>query len=177
MRSRHLLALAALCIVALPRQQDQDPVRIPTPPVGAEPLPPVPEPVTVELDRRDLGRAWLQRSPIEGFWQGTVWSVNGHERTEGFRAFLAAGRAHLSLQILEAAPGGRAPSFQTGCRSYRLEDGALVTSALVGIDNFGDRKLHLEPIGFVERRNVQFVGGKLRILKSPVDWIEFQRIE
>lgn len=152
-------------------------MRLPSPPVGKEPLPPVPEPANVPIDRRDLGRAWLAESPIEGFWRATAWSVGGHVRHEGFRAFLAAGRAHLSLQVVEAAPDGQAPLFQSGARSYRIEEGVLVTSSLVGFDNYGDRKLHLEPVGFVERRGLQFAGGRLRILKGPSDWLEFERVE
>jgi hypothetical protein len=170
-----LAAVLALGLVAFP--QDQDPVRLPTPPVGKEPLPPVPEPTSVRLERAELGRAWLPESPLEGFWRATAWTVGGRERRDGFRVFLAAGRAHLSLQVLEAVPDGGAPLFQAGARSYRLEDGVLVTTSLVGFDNYGDRKLHLEPLGFIERRGVQFVGGRLRIQKGPADWLEFERIE
>lgn len=155
----------------------QDPVRLPSPPVGSDPLPPVPPSMSITVDRRELGQAWLPASPIEGFWQSSAWSVNGRAMTEGFRAFLAVGRAHLSIQVLEMPAAEIRPSVQAGTRTYRLENGALVTSSLIGFDNYGDRKLHLEPIGLVERRTVQFVGGRLRISKGKGNWIEFERIE
>lgn len=145
------------------------------PPTDAAQLPPVHEPI--EVDRRDLGRAWLPPSPLEGVWQSSSFSINGRELQEGLRAFLIAGRSHLSIQILEL-PGPGAPiSIQGGARTYRLENEVLTTASLLGYDNYGDRKLHLEAIGLIERRTVQFVGGKLRIVKAPGNWIEFTRIE
>ncbi|MFO1053989.1 MAG: hypothetical protein U1F36_17370 [Planctomycetota bacterium] len=176
MRSSCLVS-AVLLVLLGAAPQDPQKARIPSPPVGKNPLPPVPEPQAIPVDRRDLGRSWLPQSPIEGFWQLSSWSVNGSVQKEGLRAFLAVGRAHLSLQVLELPNPDIGPLIQAGTRSYQIEEGVLVTTALVGFDNYGDRKIHLEPIGLVERREMSFVGGHLRIAQSSGDWLEFERIE
>jgi hypothetical protein len=154
----------------------QDPVRLPRAPVGADPLPPVPDPPTAPVERRDLLGAFVPPTGFEGFYRLVGVGIGGREVRDGIRGYLAVGRQHLALQILQAAGVGEAPLLQAGFRRYRIEDGTLITTSLVGHDNLGG-VLKFEPIGMEERRRLERTVTTLRVVRDAGAWMDFVRVE
>lgn len=155
----------------------QDPIRPVQPPLGADPLPLVPDPPMTAVERRDLVRPFLPPTGYEGFYRLSAIVGNGRVVTEGVAGYLAIGREHLSLHVIQAGPPELAPLVQSGFRRYRVEKGELVTTALAGVDNFVDGKLRFDPFGLTERRQLVRTATALRVVQRPGEWMEFQRIE
>lgn len=155
----------------------QDPVRPARAPIGADPLPPVPDPPSSPVERRDLLGAFAPASGFEGFYRLTGIADGGRVVQEGLRGYLAIGRSHLALHILQTGEPGLPPMVQAGFRRYRVEEGVLITTSLVGHDNLGDAKLHFEPFGFEERRGIVRTPTTLRVVRGQGAWMEFVRVE
>jgi hypothetical protein len=104
-------------------------------------------------------------------------NLGGRVIRDGLRGYLAVGRRHLALQIVQAGEPGRPPMIQSGFRTYRIEDGKLVTSSLIGFDNMERGALRFEPLGLEEVRNLERTPTSLRVLQDPGSYMEFVRIE
>ena len=82
-------------------------------------------------------------TPLTGFWRLRVLAIGGRQLTEEVRGYLAIGRTHLSLHVVQVSDDE--VLVQSGFRNYRLEEDELVTTALVGFDNHDDGELRFEP--------------------------------
>ncbi len=155
--------------------QGKGPLHPPTPPTDAELLPPVQDPPPTRIERDDLLQRFVPKTLLTGIWRLRAIGIGGRELTDEARGYLAIGRTHLSLQIVQEGDGE--PLVQSGFRDYRIEDDELVTTALVGFDNHEDGKLRFEAPGFVERRRFQVSGATLRVTQGNDRYMEFERIE
>ena len=176
-----LLGLTLGLLASFLPQQDpertQDPVRVPKAPAEAAPLPPILDPGTVPVPRADLLTAFAPPTGYEGFYRLVAVNVGGRVIRDGLRGYLAVGRRHLALQIVQAGEAGRPPMIQSGVRTYGIEDGKLVTSSLIGFDNMERNALRFEPLGLEEVRGLERTPTALRVVQDPGSYMEFVRIE
>lgn len=170
--------LGALALLALrtPAPHVQDPVRPATAPPSAAPLPPVPDPPVTPVERRDLIDAFVPATGFEGFYRLVSIADGGQVDADGIIGYLAIGRQHLAVHVLQQTVPGRAPVVQAGFRRYRVEDGVLITTSLAGHDTFGE-KLRFEPPGMEERRQIVRTPTTLRVVRGEGAWMEFVRVE
>ncbi len=169
-----------LCASAVGFQgQNQDPEsRRPRPPKGAtsRPLPPVQEPMRTRVERRDLLQKFKGPSPLAGFYR--LVGVHGPSGPAKGRhiGYLAIGRDHLSLHLQGRGLRRREPVIQSGFRRYRLDDGKIHMSSLVG-HHVRDGKVLVEEYNLQEVRRYQLTGTTLRVYQSAREYLEFVRIE
>ncbi len=176
-----LLGLAFGLLASFLPQQDpertQDPLRVPKAPADAEPLPPILDPGVAPVMRADLLTAFAPPTGYEGFYRLVAVNLGGRVVREGLRGYLAVGRRHLALQIVQVGDPGAPPMIQSGFRTYRIEDGNLVTNSLIGFDNLQRNALRFEPLGFEEVRGLLRTPTSLRVVQDPGSYMEFVRIE
>ncbi len=176
-----LLGLAFGLLASFLPQQDpertQDPLRVPKAPADAEPLPPILDPGVAPVMRADLLTAFAPPTGYEGFYRLVAVNLGGRVIRDGLRGYLAVGRRHLALQIVQVGDPGAPPMIQSGFRTYRIEDGNLVTNSLIGFDNLQRNALRFEPLGLEEVRSLERTPTSLRVVQDPGSYMEFVRIE
>lgn len=191
MRHTHLLPLLCMGLLALAAPQDSPPApapdaqapkkpelpELPAPSVPAEGTPST-EP-SPEDPRTDLVQRFPQRSPFLGVWRITkaVRSrPNSSSVTTGYVVFTPA---YFSLHVFQQGEFDGRKAFQTAMRTWRIEDGLLVTSSLVGVRSAAAAdKILLEARGYTERRRFLFLGPKLlRIYQEGPNFLELIKVE
>ncbi len=168
-----------LCATTVAFLDQQDPEsRRPIPPerAASRPLQPVQEPVRTLVERRDLLQRFKGPSPLAGFYrlvrvQGPSGPANGPHV-----GYLAIGRDHISLHLQARGQKRGEPIVQSGFRRYRLGDGKIYMSSLVG-HRVHDGKVLVEEPNLQEVRRYLLTGTTLRIYQSTRDYLEFVRIE
>lgn len=169
-----------LCAAAVGFQgENQDPEsRRPRPPKGAtsRPLPLVQEPMRTPVERRDLLQKFKGPSPLAGFYR--LVGVHGPAGPAKGRhiGYLAIGRDHLSLHLQGSGPRRREPVIQSGFRRYRLGDGKIYMSTLVG-HRVRAGEVLVEEYNLQEVRHYRLMGTTLKVYQSAKEYLEFVRIE
>ena len=149
------------------------PVRAEAPP-DAAPLEPYVDPPWLAVTRHDLIQRFTPPGPLEGTWR--VRRVVESGRTAvGASGYMIAGPRVLMLQLRLPESGG-GQSVQASTRTYRIRDGVLETSTLIGHATFGG-KMRAEAPGRVELRRLEFIGGVVRVARTGGSFVEFERIE
>jgi len=128
------------------------------------------------VERRDLLQKFKGPSPLAGFYR----LVASHGRSGPSKGrqigYLVIGRDHLSLHLQGRGMRRREPVIQSGFRRYRLGDGKLYMSNLVG-HRVRDGQVLVEEFNRQEVRTYQLIGTRLRIYQSARQYLEFVRIE
>lgn len=168
-----------LCTAAVGLQSHQEPETRPRKPrenATSRPLCPVQEPSRTEVERRDLLQEFKGPSPLAGFYRlvgvhGPAGPAKGPHV-----GYMAVGRDHLSLHLQGRGLRRREPVIQSGFRRYRLQDGKIYMSSLVG-HHVRDGKVLVEEANLQIVRRYLLTGTTLRIYQRGTEYLEFVRIE
>jgi hypothetical protein len=148
---------------------------LPQPPAGAPALPPVRDLPRTAVERRDLLQRFAPESPLEGFYRLVSFGV-ADSAPVGSAGYLAIGRAHLSVHLLAPSSDGP-PVMQSAFRSYRVSEGRLFMTTLLGVRSDEDGELVVDPLGAVRVVPYTLLGTLLRLDLGANRVLEFQRIE
>lgn len=166
-----------LCSIPLAFAMPQDkPKKLPTPPQGAKPLPPVLEPVRSPVERRDLLQKFHKRQPIEGIYQLKRMVLPGGRLVAGGRGYLFVGQRHLSMQLYAPKSKTDANLF-CATRRYRINGDKLEMSGLLGHRNKPNGAITLEPKGYQVMHRFTLSGSVLRIYRARDEYLDFERVE
>jgi len=116
-------------------------------------------------------------SPISGFWELRTATGLPQGAAGQLRGYLAIGERHLSLHMLGPGADPAVPFFQSGFRTYRLDQDRLITTALIGAMNKENGDVVIENSPIEEVRVWERQGQILRIKKSAGEYLDFVRIE
>ena len=168
-----VLALVALLATGVLTAGVQDPVKVPQPPAGAAPLPPVPEPEPTRIERDDLLQRFGARTALEGVWRLEVVRRIG-AGVQPATGYLVISREFLSLHLQAQGADGE-PALQSAFRRYRVSGNRLLMTTLAGMRN-DDGTLMVDAEGLTRVAGFTLADNSL-ILDTGLQTLEFERIE
>jgi len=173
------MRLAAVAALAFLGALAQDPARRrpPQPPPDAPALPQVSDRPMTEIERKDLWQQFVTPSPIAGFYRLRAVVRGGAPVPAGVRGYLVVGQRHLAVHLHDESASPGRPAVQASVRGYVLAGSRLQMTSELGVRLLPGEAPVLEGQGLVEIRDVVITATTLRVVQSPGDYLEFERIE